>query len=390
MASLFLHPSTSSSNRGNRAGAVDILIPDQDSDSGNIGNLPDGYYTLDKYSAAVLFEVFLYGIYSTLFAICIRVLLKNKRTTQRLLLACAMIMFALATVDVVLELSFLFWFVVKKNTIPDPDLHFKFLIYITSNVIADSLVIYRCHAVWNRSKRVIILPCFLLLCGTACGYAFIALSKEEYRFRKLLVAFLFTTVTLNMLVTVLMAGRIWWIARKARAILGPGLSSKYNTMIAIIVESGVIYSMYVVLDVVYPDLILDAGLAQIVGIVPTLIIVQIGLGRDAHDVDTTTSMVRTDVRGMTTTNDFSYDEPPSGSPPMSPVLPPVSFSPQTIQRSTRLPDLIYVTESNRDLHVRSEDVRWEGKQGPQRRTSGHSFCRLLLIQDEAPMQWMMD
>lgn len=49
-----------------------------------------------------------------------------------MLLACAMIMFSLATVDVVLELSFLFWFVVKGDTIPDPDLHFKFLIYITS------------------------------------------------------------------------------------------------------------------------------------------------------------------------------------------------------------------------------------------------------------------
>lgn len=30
-----------------------------------------------------------------------------------------------------------------------------------------------------------------------------------------------------------LAGRIWWIARKARSILGPRLSSKYNTMIAI-------------------------------------------------------------------------------------------------------------------------------------------------------------
>jgi hypothetical protein len=38
----------------------------------------------------------------------------------------------------------------------------------------------------------------------ACGYGFIAVSKEEYRFRKLLVAFLFTTVTLNLLVTALM------------------------------------------------------------------------------------------------------------------------------------------------------------------------------------------
>ena len=49
-----------------------------------------------------------------------------------MLLGCAMIMFSLATVDVVLELGFLFWFVVKKNEVPEDDLHFKFLIYITS------------------------------------------------------------------------------------------------------------------------------------------------------------------------------------------------------------------------------------------------------------------
>jgi len=328
-----------SSNRGNTVGHVNIIIPDKDDDSNQI---PTNYYSLDRYSAAVLFEVFLYGIYSTLFAICIRVLLRNKRTTQKILLACAMIMFALATVDVVLEISFLFWFVVKQNTIPQTDIHFKYLIYITSNLIADSLVIYRCHAVWNRSKRVIVLPCFLLICGTGFGYGFIAVSKEDYRFRQLLIAFLFTTVALNMLVTILMAGRIWWIARKARAILGPGLSSKYTTMIAIIVESGVIYSIYFILDVVIQDLILDAGLAQVVGIVPTLIIVQIGLGRDAYDIDNTTSMVRSDARGFTTTNDFSYDAPPSDPPPSmsmsSPVLPPLMFSPtqQTTQRSSRL------------------------------------------------------
>ncbi|KAF8178925.1 hypothetical protein BJ912DRAFT_983454 [Pholiota molesta] len=248
MANFLMHSWTSRSNRDGRLGISVIQIPDSDSDSDSVASaLPDGYYSLNKYSAAVLVNIMLF-------------------------------------------------------------LH----------VIADSLVIYRCHAVWNRSKRVIILPCVLLICGSACGYGFIAVSKEEYRFRKLLVAFLFTTVTLNLLVTALMAGRIWWIARKARSILGPGLS----------VESGVIYSIYVVLDVVFPD-----------GIVPTLIIVQIGLGRNAHDVDTSASMVRTDARATlaTTTNEYSYDAPPSGSPPpMSPIsLPPVSFSPQTVQRGTR-------------------------------------------------------
>jgi len=245
-------------------------------------------------------------------------------------------MFALATVDVVLELSFLFWFVVKQYSIPVERLHFKFLVFITSNIIADSLVIYRCHVVWNNSKRVIAIPCFLLVGGSACGYAYIAVSNEGYRFRQLLITFLFTTVGLNLLVTILMAGRIWWIARKARSILGPRLSSKYNTMIAIIVESGVIYSIYVVLDVVFTNLILQAGLAQVVGIVPTLIIVQIGLGRDAHDIDTTASMVQS---GFTMTNDH-YDSPPTGPPPPitplgSPTVPPLTYT-LTNQRTSRL------------------------------------------------------
>jgi hypothetical protein len=98
-------------------------------------------------------------------------------------------------------------------------------------------------------------------------------------------------------------------------------------MIAIIVESGIVYSIYVVLDVVFPGLILDAGLAQVVGIVPTLIIVQIGLGRDAHDIDTTTSFVRSNARGFTTMSDPGYDSPP---PPMSaigsPTPPPLAYS----------------------------------------------------------------
>jgi hypothetical protein len=334
MASYLLHHSGATRNTG--VGVVDIAIPTDPDSDGPTGDLAAGYYSVNKYSAAALFEVFLYGVYSTLFAICLRVLLRNKKTTQKLLLACALVMFALATIDVVLELSFLFWFVVKGKNIPEANLHFKSLIYITSNVIADSLVIYRCHSVWNNSKRIIVLPAFLLLAGSACGYAYIGLSDEEYRFRQLLNAFLFTTVTLNLLVTILMASRIWWIARKARTILGPGLAKKYHTLIAIVIESGVIYSIYVVLDVVFPGLILDAGLAQVVGIVPTLIIVQIGLGRDSHDVDTTASMVQTEGRGFVPTTDFAYDDPPlDPPPPMSPVIETLNYPSQATHRHTR-------------------------------------------------------
>ncbi|KAF8908165.1 hypothetical protein CPB84DRAFT_207899 [Gymnopilus junonius] len=85
MASLLRLMNPLKTNNRAIAGQVNIIIPDKDDD----GNVPTDYYTLNKYSAAVLFEVFLYGIYSTLFAICIRVQLRNKRSTQKILMACA-------------------------------------------------------------------------------------------------------------------------------------------------------------------------------------------------------------------------------------------------------------------------------------------------------------
>ena len=142
------------------------------------------------------------------------------------------------------------------------------------------------------------------------------------------------------------------------------------------VESGVIYSIYVVLDVVFPDVrmlhfrrfltsssYLSTGTAALgcgpcpscgtsfyasavyrlilmycfQGIVPTLIIVQIGLGMSTHDADTSASVVRTDGRAMANTTEFQYDIPPSGSPPPpSPIaLPPVTFSMQAVQRTNQ-------------------------------------------------------
>ncbi|KAF9450831.1 hypothetical protein P691DRAFT_809354 [Macrolepiota fuliginosa MF-IS2] len=263
------------------------------------------YYSTGVYTSAMLFEMFLFGLYVALFGSCLHIFFRNRRSLQKPILTAIVLMFMLATADIVWGILNMHLYILHSE--PDSDfsdlieddddeteipikvLQYKFLLYITSNIIADSLLIYRCYTLWNNSIRVIVLPCFVLLGGTACGYAFVGLSDDEYPFRFLLSIFLFSTLALNSVVTSLMAGRIWWIARQTRSILGPRLMKRYRTAIAIFIESGLVYSVYVILDVVLHILLLDAGLVQMVGLVPTLMIVQIGVSR-AH---TNTTMATT-------------------------------------------------------------------------------------------------
>lgn len=133
--------------------------------------------------------------------------------------------------------------------------------------------IYRCHVVWNNSKRAIAIPCFLLIGGSGnlssntllrlfklipkpslwiclhcCLERGLSLSTATDNFpvhhrrfestRYYSHGCVFPPCCLSLwyisrLMKEFLAGRIWWIARKARSILGPRLSSKYNTMIAI-------------------------------------------------------------------------------------------------------------------------------------------------------------
>ncbi|KAJ3575470.1 hypothetical protein NP233_g1078 [Leucocoprinus birnbaumii] len=299
----------------------------------------EAYYSTGVYTSAMLFEMFLFGLYVALFGTCLHILLRNKRSMQKLILAGIVTMFLLAAADVVWGILNMHFFILPKQNegletrddddddddddgrpeIPVKILQYKFLLYITSNIIADALLIYRCYILWNNKKRIIALPCFLLLGGTICGYLFVGMSDDEYPFRSLLSVFLFSTLALNSVVTSLMAGRIWWIAKRTRGLVGPKLAKKYRMAMAIFIESGLIYSIYVILDVVLHALLLDSGLVQVVGLVPTLIIVQTGLANShpnapdasttnnltTHKDETSTSLGNTNSRGVS--GEFNYD-----------------------------------------------------------------------------------
>ncbi|KAJ3505756.1 hypothetical protein NLJ89_g7253 [Agrocybe chaxingu] len=202
--------------------------------------------TLPPYVGAVLFETFLYGIYFNLFLICVFVLLRRNQPLHYVLLISAITMFALATADIVYTYCIVF------GKLFAGVFHFltfaKYYLYVTNNVLADTLLLYRCYIVWDFRKDIVIGPLVLLIAGTVCGYIFEGATNHLFKYAWIYLAM---TLVLNLLLTGLTAGRIFWIARAAEPILGDNVLHRYNSTIAILTESGAIYSLYIILNLAF-------------------------------------------------------------------------------------------------------------------------------------------
>ncbi|KAJ7433416.1 hypothetical protein FB451DRAFT_327494 [Mycena latifolia] len=177
----------------------------------------------------------------------------------------------------------------------------EYIFLVTNNALTDGLFTYRCYVVWERTKYIIILPMILLASATILGY--VGAVQNDYFGESTFtakIAFILSGAT-NVMITMLTAGRIWWAARRARiGLLEPRSdmgARMYNTAVAMLLESGAIYSVsviaYIVSGVIHTpattivqDVVVGA-LPQIVNIVPILIIVRVGLmHRDTQSRET--------------------------------------------------------------------------------------------------------
>ncbi|KAG7094668.1 hypothetical protein E1B28_005489 [Marasmius oreades] len=100
----------------------------------------------------------------------------------------------------------------------------------------------------------------------------------------------------HLILTFMIGGRILWISREARRLMGRTTRGRYNAIVAVIVESGVLYAatitaMLVIRYVSDPDahgpvpIHLDAVATQVSGIAPTLVIVRVAYGNSVESVD---------------------------------------------------------------------------------------------------------
>ncbi|KAJ7604827.1 hypothetical protein DFH06DRAFT_274518 [Mycena polygramma] len=275
-------------------------------------NRQDIDWSRELFLYCVAVEWFLYGIHAVLFCFCIRTL-RQSRVRHRLALFVAIsVIFAFCTIHWILQLvnaGELMTVLEKMAHVKGIKVNFKALmnkfnkiniamgaLYVTSNLIADGIFIYRCYCIWGYRRRIIAVPIILLVATGGLGYASVIACGLEGFSEFLFINWLFPlevifSVMTNVLLMALTAGRIWWIARGARAVMGPTVVKQYRTVAAMILESGAVYCIPGLLYLIFLGIrpsstqVIFAALAQVVGIAPTIIVVRVGLGNSVDNVD---------------------------------------------------------------------------------------------------------
>ncbi|KAK7042125.1 hypothetical protein R3P38DRAFT_305829 [Favolaschia claudopus] len=281
-------------------------------------NSKDIDWSRELFLYCVAAEWFLYGMYVVLFCFCVKTLRRSRHRHRLVLFVAIVVIFTLCTLHWMLQLvnagellKFLEKLAHAKGAKEEyhvksqqPELMDEYnrinivmgVVYVTSNLIADTIFIWRCYCIWCFRKRIVAVPVVLLFSSGFLGYAsIIACGREgysEFLFINLLfpLAVIFSVLT-NVVLMALAAGRIWWIARGARTIMGPVVVKQYRMVIAMILESGALYCtpgfLYLILFAIRPSAtqVIFASLAQIVGIAPTIIVVRVGMGNAVESVE---------------------------------------------------------------------------------------------------------
>uniref|UniRef100_A0A0W0FQN5 Integral membrane protein n=1 Tax=Moniliophthora roreri TaxID=221103 RepID=A0A0W0FQN5_MONRR len=261
----------------------------------------------------------LYGVNIALFIGCLHVLLKRRyvtREAQAFLLATSTLQFILSTVHVVTALIQLIQgFALTANVAGASTLYFLdfgtavHIVQRGGSLIGDGILIWRVYMVWRKDIKIIILPVrtpslpsvlrnssnhiaqILLLTGTTvcvCKAIFnlTTLNPTDILFLPRVIPWLTAIWAMSLAVqgicTLLIASKIWWDSRTSRK-AGFG-SSRQMSVVWTIVESGAVYSISTVFLMTFFLLKTQVGaiigdpLGQISAIVPTTIVVRVGLG----------------------------------------------------------------------------------------------------------------
>ncbi|KAJ8088077.1 hypothetical protein PM082_013628 [Marasmius tenuissimus] len=259
-------------------------------------------------------QILIYGVNTVLYSIGMY-LLRRRRTRDGTLFQAisSTIVFVFATMSVVVGTVAVVADYTSSSAPFEIDARacsiIQFVVLHLVDAVASMILVYRCFNIWSRSWKIIVVPILTILSQIGAYYfglhQYVQINyatdlQDRERPEVLAKSLVLTTATLllgafaHALLTVLIAGRIWWVKTQLRQLVAPEnrvasfSSRKYDSVIALTVESGVIIPIfqviYIVFNVVNTDSAHDAltvmayMFPQVIAFVPLLIMVRVGLG----------------------------------------------------------------------------------------------------------------
>ncbi|KAJ7074778.1 hypothetical protein C8F01DRAFT_1225195 [Mycena amicta] len=191
--------------------------------------------------------------------------------------------------------------------------------YVLLSWLADGLVLWRFWLIWGSNYWYTAFPALMLLGSIVSSLALIVASfRLENSFWAGLsiqfgTAYWSLSISLNILLTLLITGRIMLLRRRIRSSLGTQHTQKYFSAVAMLVESAALYAIVglifiityarssTVQNLIFPPL------GQVQGIAPMLILARVAEGRawsqstvEATTADSTIHINHPGVTGSTT------------------------------------------------------------------------------------------
>ncbi|KAI0713462.1 hypothetical protein C8Q76DRAFT_675570 [Earliella scabrosa] len=310
--------------------------------------MPTGQLALDRaYLVAIWLETLFYGINVCLFVSYVYIVrFRRARKISPAIFCVAVLMFCFSTIHVSLGFARLIWGFIEHRDAPGGPAAFfsdvsqppnvaKVTIHTVNTILGDGIVVWRCWHVWGRSWKVCIAPVLLIAASAVCGFgqahtfATATTTKSAFastlaRWNGSLFALSFVT---NVVVTTLIAARLWFILQNMEGNALAGAPFRYFKIFMLIIESAMIYSAAILIEIIlyfsghHAFYIVYDPIAQLTGIVPTVIIIISTLGLTVEDVaDGTTVLNDNNNQGrrgymssiqfntMLTTRDYAASE----------------------------------------------------------------------------------
>ncbi|EJD36507.1 hypothetical protein AURDEDRAFT_174466 [Auricularia subglabra TFB-10046 SS5] len=163
--------------------------------------------------------------------------------------------------------------------------------YIFNNFLADGLLVYRTWIVYNRNWLIIAFPVIVFLGSTIMSImATYQLAQPGAKFFShiglvMSLPYFSLSIALNLILTIMIATKLLLSRRRLMAILGPEHAKIYTGIVAMLVESAAVYSVFSILFIATFSInnsLFNACLpiqAQIMCIAPLLIMIRVARGR---------------------------------------------------------------------------------------------------------------